>query len=212
MKNIKKTIGIIAVLAVIAATMAACTPRGVGAANPESDFQFTIIGNNDGIRITRYVGNREAVVIPARIQRIPVTEISEVAFVYCCCFNSRVRLTSVTIPNSVTTIGFEAFANNQLASVTIGNSVTTIGDGAFSENRLTSVTIPNSVTRIGVYAFDGNQLTSVTIGANVWISSDAFNQGRTPSGFVEAYDAAGRQAGTWTRPDTNSRVWTRQGQ
>jgi len=43
-----------------------------------------------------------------------------------------------------------------LTSVTIGNSVTSIGDGAFrSCSGLTSVTIPNSVTSIGDYAFDG---------------------------------------------------------
>ena len=50
-----------------------------------------------------------------------------------------------------------------LKSVTIGNSVTSIGEGAFrSCTRLTSVTIPNSVTSIGKYAFDGcTGLTSV---------------------------------------------------
>ncbi|MEB3428167.1 leucine-rich repeat domain-containing protein, partial [Flavobacterium psychrophilum] len=65
-------------------------------------------------------------------------------------------LTSVTIPNSVTTIGDEAFADcSGLTSVTIPNSVTTIGDGSFARcSGLTSVTIPNSVTSIGDYAFN----------------------------------------------------------
>jgi nucleoid-associated protein YgaU len=41
-------------------------------------------------------------------------------------------LTSLTIPNSVTTIGDDAFRNAELlASLTIGNSVTTIGEDAF---------------------------------------------------------------------------------
>jgi hypothetical protein len=41
-------------------------------------------------------------------------------------------LTSVTIPNSVTTIGEEAFSDcDGLTSVTIPNSVTAIGEGAF---------------------------------------------------------------------------------
>ena len=75
-------------------------------------------------------------------------------------------LTSVTIPNSVTSIGNCAFEGcTGLTSVTIGNSVTSIGDSAFYGcTGLTSVTIPDSVTSIGVSAFDScTGLTSVTI-------------------------------------------------
>ena len=66
-------------------------------------------------------------------------------------------LTSVTIPNSVTTIEFFAFEGcTSLTSVTIPNSVTSIRGCAFSGcTGLTSVTIPNSVTSIGDYAFSG---------------------------------------------------------
>ena len=43
---------------------------------------------------------------------------------------------------------------SSLTSVTIGNSVTSIGNGAFSDcSSLTSVTIPNSVTSIGKWTF-----------------------------------------------------------
>ena len=76
------------------------------------------------------------------------------------------KLTSVTIPDSVTTIGFRAFQDcESLTSVTIPDSVTTIGDGAFYAcYSLTSVTIGDSVTTIGTFAFrDCNSLTSVTI-------------------------------------------------
>ena len=81
-------------------------------------------------------------------------------------------LTSITIPNSVTSIGNVTFNGcSGLTSVTIPNSVTSIGESAFSGcSSLTSITIPNSVTSIGSYAFSVcNGLTSVTIPNSVTI-------------------------------------------
>jgi uncharacterized repeat protein (TIGR02543 family) len=72
-------------------------------------------------------------------------------------------LTSVTIPEGVTSIGDRAFYNNDLTSVTIPEGVRSIGDSAFYGNNLTSVTIPEGVTSIGDLAFYNNDLTSVTI-------------------------------------------------
>ena len=64
-------------------------------------------------------------------------------------------LTSITIPDSVTSIGERAFYNcTGLTSVVIPDSVTSIGDWAFYDcSGLTSITIPNSVTSIGSSAF-----------------------------------------------------------
>ncbi len=88
-----------------------------------------------------------------------MTSIGDYAFSYC------TSLTSVTIPNSVTSIYGTFSGCTSLTSITIPNSVTRIGEGAFNGcSSLTSVTIPNSVTRIGSYAFKGcSSLTSVTI-------------------------------------------------
>ena len=54
---------------------------------------------------------------------------------------------------------------SSLTSITIPNSVTSIGNSAFSYcYALTSITIPNSVTSIGSYAFSNcSKLTSVTV-------------------------------------------------
>ena len=101
-----------------------------------------------------------------------VREIEETAFSNCS------SLTSVTIPNSVTSIKHDTFKGcSSLTSVTIPNSVTSIGEEAFSYcSGLTSVTIPNSVTYIGSYAFSYcSGLTSVTIPNSVTsIGSGAF--------------------------------------
>ncbi|MBR2185357.1 MAG: leucine-rich repeat protein [Prevotella sp.] len=71
-------------------------------------------------------------------------------------FTNCTGLTSVTIPNSVTTIGEEAFAKTGLTSVTIPNSVTTIGDEAFEKcTYLETVVFPNNVANIGESIFSG---------------------------------------------------------
>ena len=99
------------------------------------------------------------------------TTISESAF----CSTS---LTSIVIPDNVTTIGTKAFYScNNLTSVVIPDNVTTIGKGAFCIcSSLTSVTIPTSVTTIGPYAFAGcTSLTSITIPDSVTsIGNNAF--------------------------------------
>ena len=90
-----------------------------------------------------------------------VTSIGELAFENCSGLTGE-----LVIPNSVISIGEQAFAYcTGLTSVTIGNSVTSIGVSAFNEcSGLTSVTIGNSVTSIGVGAFfNCSGLTSITI-------------------------------------------------
>ena len=104
-------------------------------------------------------------------------------------FFSQQYLTGINIPNSVTSIGSNAFQNSGLTSITIPNNVnsignfafyqctdlasvtlptnvdfTTIGTSAFRQTSITSITIPDSVTSIGLRSFQScTSLTSITI-------------------------------------------------
>ncbi len=81
-------------------------------------------------------------------------------------FSGCTSLSSLTIPNSVTYIGTDAFHNcTGLTSIEIPNSVTSIGYRAFGGcTGLSSIEIPNSVTSIGCGAFEySSGLTSITI-------------------------------------------------
>ena len=138
-------------------------------------------------RLTDFVFGEEVEHIPAYLCReltllntivIPnsVTSIGTNAFSFCR------GLTKVSIPNSVKTIGNWAFYRcTGLTTVTIGNSVTSIGNRAFySCTSLTEVSIPNSVTSIGSGAFeDCSGLKTVTIGNSVTTIGDGTFNGCT---------------------------------
>lgn len=86
--------------------------------------------------------------IPSKIENLPVTHLVDA-------FSSCTSLTSITIPDSITSIGTSAFQNcTSLTSITIPDSVTSIGDSAFQNcTSLTNITIPDSVTVSAILHF-----------------------------------------------------------
>ena len=139
---------------------------------PESDFEFDAAT----FTITKYVGKGGDVEIPASIGGVPVYVIGDEAFAapdptspwaY-----TNGAITSVIIPDEVSSINDGAFRNNwSLKTIKMPNNLTTIGSGAFSNCRsLSSITIPDGVTYIGNWAFSSCfALKSVIIPDNAMI-------------------------------------------
>ena len=153
-------------------TIQSGNPAVQDAANEQLfDFEFTL--DNTAAIVTNYKYNGAAadVTIPSRYKGKPVTTIGHAAF-----FNSAV--TSVTIPDSVTSISDDAFVNcPQLTNISIPNSVTYIGFFAFGScTSLKSITLPSSLSSISGALFSGcSQLTTIHIPVSVTsIGNNAF--------------------------------------
>jgi len=84
--------------------------------NPASDFDYKYVAAQSGIKITKYTGTSIRVRIPEKIEGEPVTVIKS-AF-------SGSGIIEVYIPNSVTSIGYEAFSGcTGLTSVTYKGNI-----------------------------------------------------------------------------------------
>ena len=112
-------------------------------------FEYEVDEASRTVTITNYVGKDKAVVIPEKIENMPVAAISQDAFAY------NRKITSVVLPKGLTQIPQNAFRNcSSLQQVTLGSKVTAIGDNAFFEcYKLKSVNFPNGLTSIGDGAF-----------------------------------------------------------
>jgi hypothetical protein len=130
---------------------------------------FTWTTNNGTITITVFTGAGGAVVVPNRINGLPVISIGVGAFQGC------TSLTSVKLSDNLTTIGDYVFSMCQhLTSITIPDNVTNIGWWAFQAcPSLTNVVLGNNVTTIGYQAFSGcTSLVNVTFPSSVSLIHD----------------------------------------
>ena len=143
-----------------------------------SEADFVTSPNATGVTITKYKGTTKDVIIPDTIKGQTVTSIGYSAF-------ASKELKSVTIPASVTNIQNHAFDSNQLKSVTIPAGITNIGIRAFSNNKLEHLTIPSGLNNIESSAFASNELKSVTIPTSVTsIDHSAFRYNKLESVII----------------------------
>lgn len=86
-------------------------------------------------------------------------------------------VTTINIPESITSIGKAQFYGFNITSINLPESILTIGNKAFAETSLTGINIPSSVTNIDNEAFYSSDIKSLTFadGSNlVSIGDGAF--------------------------------------
>ena len=128
-----------------------------------SDLTHTTTGGRVTITDCKVSASGE-LVIPGTIEGVPVRLIANKAFLQCS------RLTSITIPEGVTSIGnYTFYGCSSLVSISIPESVTSMGLTSFRDcSSLESIIIPDGVTSIRHYTFYGcTSLESITIPAGV---------------------------------------------
>lgn len=91
-------------------------------------------------------------------------------------FKGCTALTDITFETGITKIADYQFNGSPIKSITIPDTVTTIGMSAFSDcANLTAIDLPSSVTEIDGYAFSSTGLTAVTLPKHLReLGSDAF--------------------------------------
>ena len=132
-----------------------------GAYVTSGDYTYTLLEDGSA-RIIDYTGDAEALTVPAELDGHLVCQIGDRAFTAC------FSLTSVTLPEGLTSIGEDSFQRcESLASIALPAGLTAIGDNAFFSCGLTSIALPDSLTSMGANPFLGcSSLTAIDISPN----------------------------------------------
>lgn len=122
----------------------------------------------DYTTIIGYCSDETNLVIPATAgpNNVAPTTVANSAF-------TSTGITSVYMPDSITSIGSDSFAFNKITSAHLSANLKTIGNGAFRNNYLTTIDIPDSVTRLGIYAFVTNNIKDANGNCRIIYARDA---------------------------------------
>ncbi|MBE5763888.1 MAG: leucine-rich repeat domain-containing protein [Clostridiales bacterium] len=172
-KNLKLIVLLVLLLFAFSSLVACSTnnnPEPINNEEPETLKEVSLVftlKDDDTYEVSGHNNEGKVVVIPEEYNGKPVTSIGDSAIGVNGNENRHFcNIVSVTIPNSIITIGDRAFGEcDKLESITIPDSVTSIGEFAFIGNKaLTSITIGKGLTSIGDYAFSGcNALERITV-------------------------------------------------
>ena len=131
--------------------MLLCLQASVSCAETKKKWNYEYeITEENTIRIVKFYGSPEEVVIPEELDGYPVTEIGFKAF------NLKRSIRSVKIPDTVTTIGPQAFSScDGIEEIKLSRNLKSLGYKAFSNCKgLRSVVLPESLEDIGYNPFN----------------------------------------------------------
>ena len=164
MRFIKKVLSVVLCLISVLTTV-----YFTSSASDENDFVFSTLADGT-IKIIKYNGNEEEIVIPEMINGLIVSELGDGVF------QNKKKITKIILPDTVTTIGNNAFYSClELKDIKLSNNVEIIGNNVFSNcNKLSMIDIPASIKKIGISAFSNCiSLNAINVSSNnIYYSSE----------------------------------------
>lgn len=138
----------------------------------------------------------QEVIIPKKIEyngkKYTVTQIGNSAFAS----QTRGWITSLIMPNTITTINTDAFASQRISSIVWSENLKKIGTSVFINNNMETIDLPRSLEEIGEYAFNGNVCKEIKIRRNV--NSIGYNAFWTRTDVVNVYCEAAEKPEAWS--------------
>ena len=157
------------------------------------NFYYQVVHGGKSIQIRGLRStNVSDVVIPSKIEGLPVTEIGSKAF------EDNKKIKKVKLPEGITLIGYGAFSGcSNLATINLPKSLKVIGGGsswsygAFYGTNISKITFPSTLETIYGYAFaDCKNLTTVSIPEDTVVYSYAFSGTGGGNFFIYCYEAS----------------------
>lgn len=175
-----------------------------GNATDNSYFIFTLLEDDTySIKAADFNNMPLVTIIPSEYEGKPVTTIAELAFADGVNYGTSPAISTVVIPDSITSIGNFAFSGcTSLYSVVLSQNLITIGEGAFSNTPIPSMKLPNTVTSIGASAFaQCHNLSELYIPDSVTsvgseLFYDAYNK-MNVTAYCEAFSKPSGWADNW---------------
>lgn len=161
-----------------------------------AEFEYRIV--EDEVFISRFIGDTKNVVVPSKIEGLPVTKIIDFAF------SQNGNILSVTLPETAVAVENLAFANCAcLTEVKLPDGLTRIGQSAFENcEKLTTVVLPESLESIGAKAFSNcKSLKKINIpkNLNTWRGEAFSYSGLEQVEFAEGLEKIGDSAFAGTK-------------
>ena len=144
------------------------------------DYEYIVLPDGTA-GIVQFYGPGDSIAVPAELDGLPVTEIGDSAFednrgmvtlsvpegvraIRDYAFSGCIRLSSVSLPDSLAVLGAGAFQKTSgLEELVLPDGITEIDGATFTFSGLKRITLPAGLRRIGAQAFQQSELETVTI-------------------------------------------------